>query len=218
MNATSALSSTLAGAAADGSAAGKASQASEMGDRFLKLLVTQLKNQDPLNPMDNAQLTSQMAQVNTVAGIEKLNDSMQSLGTRFVQAQALQGAALIGRRAWIEGDRLTADQGVARGGFELSLPAEKVQVEVLSPSGRVLDTLQLGSHDEGRGSFEWRLPGNVAPEGLRFRVVAGNGSQSVGATPISIDTVSSVATTPSGLSLGLARLGAVDFSKVRVVS
>ena len=42
-------------------------------DRFLKLLVTQMQNQDPLNPMDNAQITSQMAQISTVSGIEKLN-------------------------------------------------------------------------------------------------------------------------------------------------
>ena len=42
-------------------------------DRFLKLLVAQMQNQDPLNPMDNAQVTSQMAQINTVSGIDKLN-------------------------------------------------------------------------------------------------------------------------------------------------
>jgi flagellar basal-body rod modification protein FlgD len=48
-------------------------------DRFLKLLTTQLKNQDPLNPMDNAQMTSQLAQISTVDGIEKLNATLQKL-------------------------------------------------------------------------------------------------------------------------------------------
>ncbi|HQY08681.1 MAG TPA: flagellar hook capping FlgD N-terminal domain-containing protein, partial [Burkholderiaceae bacterium] len=47
---------------------------SEAADRFLKLLVTQMQNQDPLSPMDNAQVTSQMAQINTVSGIEKVNE------------------------------------------------------------------------------------------------------------------------------------------------
>ena len=54
--------------------AGKQTSATEgLQDRFLKLLVTQMKNQDPLNPMDNAQVTSQLAQISTVSGIDKLN-------------------------------------------------------------------------------------------------------------------------------------------------
>ncbi|MEG0141807.1 MAG: flagellar hook capping FlgD N-terminal domain-containing protein, partial [Comamonas sp.] len=51
----------------------------EAQDRFLKLLVAQLNNQDPMNPMDNAQMTSQMAQINTVTGIQQLNQTMQSM-------------------------------------------------------------------------------------------------------------------------------------------
>ena len=66
-------------------------------DRFLKLLVAQMQNQDPLNPMDNAQVTSQMAQINTVSGIEKLNTTVPGLNSQFVQLQALQGATLVGR-------------------------------------------------------------------------------------------------------------------------
>ena len=58
-------------------------------DRFLKLLVAQMRNQDPLNPMDNAQVTSQLAQISTVRGIESLNKSM----TEFVAANS-QGTAL----------------------------------------------------------------------------------------------------------------------------
>jgi flagellar basal-body rod modification protein FlgD len=73
------------------STATSSSQAS--ADRFLKLLVTQLQNQDPLNPMDNAQMTSQMAQINTVQGIEKVNESIQAMSSQFVQMQAMQGAS-----------------------------------------------------------------------------------------------------------------------------
>src|SRR4051812_49353130 len=68
----------------------------EASDRFMKLLVAQMKNQDPLNPMDNAQVTSQMAQISTVTGIDKLNSSVQGLSTQFIQMQALQSAALVG--------------------------------------------------------------------------------------------------------------------------
>jgi flagellar basal-body rod modification protein FlgD len=223
MSTISALAGTPAetpAAAAGGASSGVpgALNAAEMGDRFLKLLITQLKNQDPLNPMDNAQLTSQMAQINTVSGIEKLNSSVKGLGTQFLQSQAMQGAAMIGRQAWTEGDRLVAEGGVARAGFELAGAAGAVKVEVLGPSGQLLDTLNLGAQAAGRGRFEWKVPGTVDPASLRFRVSAASGAQAVPATALSIDTVSSVSTTADGLSLGLARLGQVDFAKVKAVS
>src|SRR5690349_5722545 len=76
-------------------------------DRFLKLLVTQMQNQDPLNPMDNAQVTSQMAQINTVTGIDKLNTTVQGLNSQFVQMQALQGASLMGKGVLVAGNKMT---------------------------------------------------------------------------------------------------------------
>jgi flagellar basal-body rod modification protein FlgD len=216
--------SPLAASAADATSLAASSSpkgamsAAEMGDRFLKLLVTQLKNQDPLNPMDNAQLTSQMAQINTVSGIEKLNTSIKGLGTQFLQSQALQGAAMIGRQAWVEGDRLVAEGASARGGFELTERASTVKVEVLGPGGRLVDTLELGTQEAGRGRFDWKVPSNVDPASLRFRVTAASGNTAVAATPLVIDTVSSVATTPDGLSLGLLRLGQIPFASVKAVS
>ena len=75
---TSALSS-LGSAVDTASANGTTTTAADGEQRFLKLLVTQLNNQDPLNPLDNAQLTSQLAQMSTVTGIEKLNTALQSL-------------------------------------------------------------------------------------------------------------------------------------------
>jgi flagellar basal-body rod modification protein FlgD len=203
---------------ASGKTAEKALSASEMGDRFLKLLVTQLKNQDPMNPMDNAQLTSQMAQINTVSGIEKLNESVKGLGGQFLQTQAMQGAAMIGRQAWVEGSALVASAGVARGGFELPVSASSVKIEVVGPGERVLDTVDLRSQAAGRGSFQWNVPSGVDPAALSFRVVAKAGTAAVSATPYSIDTVSSVSTGPNGLTVGLARLGETEFSKVKAVA
>src|SRR5687768_8592284 len=87
-------------------------------DRFLKLLVAQMQNQDPLSPMDNAQVTSQMAQINAVTGIEKLNTTVQGLSGQFVQMQALQGATLVGREVIVPGNKLTIEEGKAEGGFE----------------------------------------------------------------------------------------------------
>src|SRR3954453_5197710 len=79
------------------------SAADDVQDRFLKLLVTQMKNQDPLNPMDNAQVTTQLAQLSTVNGIKSLNTPMQSLASSLISAQGMQSAALIGRSVIAEG-------------------------------------------------------------------------------------------------------------------
>ena len=66
------IKSTSAASAASTPALSSSPSGAASEQRFLKLLVTQLNNQDPLNPLDNAQLTSQLAQMSTVSGIEKL--------------------------------------------------------------------------------------------------------------------------------------------------
>lgn len=70
--------------------------AASMQDRFLKLLVAQINNQDPLNPMDNAQMTTQMAQINTVNGIQQVNETLQGMASQFASMQVLQAASLVG--------------------------------------------------------------------------------------------------------------------------
>src|SRR5215475_14521518 len=110
-NTTSTDTSTLSGTDAAGGA-----------DRFLKLLVAQMQNQDPLNPMDNAQVTSQMAQINTVTGIDKLNTTVQGLNGQFVQMQALQGASLMGKGVLVAGNKMTMseDGKTGQAAFDLS--------------------------------------------------------------------------------------------------
>src|SRR5678815_4078393 len=94
--AVSATSTTSDVNVASSPASSAAADATMTSDRFLKLLVAQMKNQDPLNPMDNAQVTSQMAQINTVTGIDKLNSTVAGLSAQFMQMQAMQGASLVG--------------------------------------------------------------------------------------------------------------------------
>src|SRR3954468_2381511 len=113
---TSTTSSTAATASSN---VGSLTSAADQEDRFMKLLVAQMQNQDPLNPMDNAQVTSQMAQINTVSGIQTLNTTVQSLNTQFVQMQALQGAALVGHDVTVKGNGLAIEGQVGVGGFVL---------------------------------------------------------------------------------------------------
>ena len=115
MTTISALSTsqTTATSAATSSASTSASDANESQDRFLKLLVAQLNNQDPMNPMDNAQMTSQMAQINTVTGIQQVNETLKSMATQFSSLQVMQGTSMVGRDVLIEGNTLSPSAGIA---------------------------------------------------------------------------------------------------------
>jgi flagellar basal-body rod modification protein FlgD len=186
-------------------------------DRFLKLLVAQMQNQDPLNPMDNAQVTSQMAQIQSVNGIEKLNRSVEGLGSQFAQMSALQGAALVGRDVIVPGNRLvTNDEDLVQGGFELNGPADSVKVEILNAGGRVIDTIDLNAQTAGRHGFEWTPPAGVDPAtGATFRVVARNGAANVSNTPLMRDRVDAVVAGGDTLMLELRNSGSVPYDQIR---
>jgi len=204
-NSTTAAASTLA------------TSASNTEDRFLKLLVAQMQNQDPLNPMDNAQVTTQMAQIQTVSGIDKLNTTVQGLNSQFAQLQALGGAALVGRDVLIEGNRLVADaDGVGRGGFELASQADHVKLEVLDASGRVIDSSDLGAMASGRHTFDWTPSAGVnAANAASFRITATLGATPVGAATFTRDRVDAVSAGPTGLVLELANAGLVTYDQVK---
>ncbi len=194
----------------------------DAADRFLKLLVTQMQNQDPLNPMDNAQVTSQMAQINTVSGIEKLNTTVEGLNNQFVQMQAVQGAALVGRSITLAGNRLDISGGSGIGAFELAGTADNVKVEVVSSAGRVLDSIDLGSKAAGRHGFSWTpAPGSAgvahAADGanVQFRVVAKAGTASVSNTALMRDHVRSVSTQGNTLTLETKYSGDVAYGDVK---
>jgi len=184
-------------------------------DRFLKLLVTQMQNQDPLNPMDNAQITSQMAQINTVNGVENLNTTVQALNTQFVQMQALQGASLVGHEVTLQGNRLALADGEGEGGYELAGKASAVKLEILSAAGRVVDTVQLGAQEAGRHDFSWPATDVAAGTELRFRITATSGTNAVTSTLLMRDKVEAVTTKNGSLVIQTQNSGDVAYSDVK---
>ncbi len=191
--------------------------AADTQDRFMKLLIAQMQNQDPMNPMDNAQVTSQMAQIQTVTGVSTLDTSIKALSSQFVQMQALQSVSLVGRDVTIEGKRLDMSSGVGEGIFELANPADAVKLEVLSPAGNVVDTVQLGAQGAGRQSFEWQ-PGNNDPTAsYNFRITATKGTAAVTSLTYSQDKVLAVNTSGSKLQLQLQNAGLVDYGVVKTI-
>jgi len=201
--------------------ASTASVSSEAQDRFLKLLVTQLKNQDPLNPMDNAQITSQMAQISTVSGIDKLNATMQSMATSFNSAQSLQATSMIGHNVLAPGNVIVLQDGSAVGGVELAGAADAVTVSIRDASGQVLHKVNLGAQDAGLLSFQWdgvTDGGAKAAAGTySFAVEATAGGKKIGATALAVGLVGGVTTGKSGVTLNVSGMGQVALVDVRQV-
>ena len=196
-----------------------ANDAASSQDRFLKLLVAQLNNQDPMNPMDNAQMTSQIAQINTVTGIQQLNETVKGLVGQFASQQLMQGSAMVGRQVLVEGDALVVnpETHIGHGALDLSGSASSVKVQVLGASGQDLGTLDLGPLQAGRYNFEW--DGSAHPDSgpVRFKVLATQGEAAVAATPLTIDQVAAVSLDNGALQLQLARGDTLAYSAIKSI-
>ncbi len=193
----------------------------ETQDRFLKLLVTQLKNQDPLNPMDNAQMTSQLAQMSTVSGIERLNTTLNSLVDDMGTNQSMQAAAMIGKSVLVPGSQLTLSKGSAFAGVNLSSAADQVTLSIMDSSGKVIQTQKLGAHEAGVFNIAWDgmtdAETKAADGTYKFAVSATQGDNKVAAEALQIGTVSALVRSTSGFLLDLGALGNVDFKNVQQI-
>lgn len=195
MTTTSSIGSTTG---TTSSAATATSAAQELNDRFLKLLVAQMQNQDPLNPLDNAEVTSQMAQINTVTGINTLNSTVTQLLDQFGTLEAQQAAQLIGHQVLVEGSSVAVDADGKAGtlGVELGSAADSVKVEIYDANGLVVRTLSLGELDAGITRFAWDGKNDagvqVAAGNYTIKVTATADSQSLAATRLVGRSVESV--------------------------
>ncbi|MFW2356971.1 flagellar hook assembly protein FlgD [Hydrogenophaga sp.] len=183
-------------------------------DRFLKLLVAQLNNQDPMNPMDNAQMTTQMAQINTVSGIQELNATLKGMAAQFGSMQTLQGTSLIGREALVEGNKFGFDGTVGKGAMRLEASASQVAVEVLGKNGQVIDTLDFGALTAGQHSFNWDGTGIDPNQVAGFRVKASDGGQPVKSTSYTRQTVTSVGFANGTMNLQLQDGSTLGYDQV----
>jgi flagellar basal-body rod modification protein FlgD len=187
-------------------------------NRFLTLLTTQLKNQDPLNPMDNAQVTSQMAQISTVDGIERLNSTLKTLLGDYDTTQKLQAAGLVGSYVLVPGSNLVLSNSAAGGAFSLESSADKVTVQIKNTNGAVVRTIELGKAEAGVGTFTWdgkNDAGEALTDGTyQIAVTAKKGTTDVKATKLQLGLVGGVTTAGGTLSLNVNGLGKFALSDV----
>jgi flagellar basal-body rod modification protein FlgD len=223
---TSATNATNAGAvfsALNGATAtsATASAATASQDRFMKLLVTQLKNQDPLNPMDNAQMTSQMAQISTVSGIDKLNATLQALSASMTPNQTVQAAGMIGHGVLVPGSGLDLSGGVAFGGFSLPQPVDVAKVSVYDQAGALVRNIDLGVQPAGVVKWQWDgmdSSGAAMPNGAyTFKVDATQAGSAVAASTLQYGMVNSVDQGPQGVTLSVGKMQNIALSQVQQI-
>ena len=209
----------------------------ETEDRFLKLLVAQMINQDPLNPMDNAQVTSQMAQLSTVTGINRLNDTLDMLMSSLSVNQMLEAASMIGHGVLVSGDSTVLSRApdvegedgeiipgaaISVMGIDLADRASDVLINIYNQNGGLVSTMSLGAADAGVMPISWdgsTNDGGAAPPGkYTFTVSATNGGQSVRANPLSFGEVMSVSQgSDNNVTLNVLTLGTIRLSDVRQI-
>ncbi|WP_338638671.1 flagellar hook assembly protein FlgD [Burkholderia pyrrocinia] len=143
--------------------------ASDLQATFLKLLVTQLQNQDPTSPVDSSQMTTQLAQINTVSGIAQLNTSLTSLSTQLTAGQQTQAALLIGSNVLAPGNSVAVKSGAASPfGVSLANDVSNLTITVKNSSGAVVNTINAGKQSAGTVPFNWTptdAAGNALPDG-----------------------------------------------------
>ena len=212
-------SSTATGGTSAGGKTDSSTDPAAAQDRFLKLLVAQLNNQDPMNPLDNAQMTSQIAQINTVTGIQQLNDTVKGLAGQFAAQQLMQGSAMVGRKVLVEGNSLALDgeTNKATGAFDLAGSAASVKVQVLDPTGKEVGTVDMGALPAGRYNFAWNASQYQGDSALRFKVLAANGEAAVGSTALSVDNIVAVSMDNGSLQMQLSRGGMTTQSGIKAI-
>ncbi|MGB3277431.1 MAG: flagellar hook capping FlgD N-terminal domain-containing protein [Castellaniella sp.] len=201
----------------------------ETQDRFLTLLVTQLQNQDPLNPMDNAAVTSQIAQLSMVNGISQLNNTLLALSGQMDMSQSLQAAGLIGKDILYPGEKISlgsdADSGVKSAtpfGIDLMSGAAKTKVSILDSTGKVVREYEFDAKDAGVYPMTWDgldAAGAPAPDGAYTVQVAASDANG---KPVSAETltsghINSIAYTSEGLKLNLAMGQKISLLDIRQV-
>lgn len=197
---------------------------SDLQSQFLTLLVAQLQNQDPTNPMDNAELTSQLAQISTLSGIENLNTTLGSISGQLDTSQALQASTLVGHGVMIDGSDIIVGTDSATTPFGLSLDsaASDVTVTIKDSTGAVVRTVDIGAQTAGVHSYTWDGTddsGAAVPEGsytFSLSATASSGA-SMDVDALEYATVYGVSTLNGVSQLNIGLAGNITLDQVKQI-
>jgi len=194
-------------------------------DSFLKLLVTQLNNQNPLDPQDNSEFVAQLAQFSSLEGITTLNDTVTGIASNFSSSQALQASSLVGRSVIAQTNKAEIDTSkVFKGSVVVPEAVDPVTIKIVDSDGKTIRTIDMGKQKAGNIDFLWdgkNDAGEVAPVGTyTVNATATYDSKATALITYLPATVNSVTISQTGgeLMLNLAGgLGSVALSKVQTI-
>ena len=192
---------------------------------FLRLMVAQVKNQDPMNPQTNGDFLAQLAQFSTNDSINNMQTSISQLATSLQSNQALQASALVGRKVLVNSSNLTlGDTGSANAGINMVPGLTNLTASVYSSAGALVKSIPLGQPSAGNFDFSWDgtdASGQRAASGSYSIKVTGNYGGKAVAVPTrvsaNVDSVT-LGQNGSGLSLNVAGVGPVSLNDVIQIS
>jgi flagellar basal-body rod modification protein FlgD len=189
---------------------------------FLKLLMTQLQNQDPMEPMDNGEFMGQMAQFSTVQGVTEMGESIDGLVSIYQGQQMSANASMIGKKALVDGNWAQLEGGKLAGAIDLTTAANDLRVDVKSETGELMASIGLGSKMAGVQEFSWdgiKQDGTTAPEGNYYLSASAvrDGQSTVPAMQV-YGTVNSVQMKGGEVTLNVSGQGNVSFNNVKRIS
>jgi flagellar basal-body rod modification protein FlgD len=195
---------------------------------FLELMITQMKNQNPLEPQDNSEFVAQLAQFSSVEGLERLNKNF----TSFMSTNALQASSLVGRSVSVETDTSSLQNGgLISGIFNLEYSAKDTKISISDEAGSLVQSIPLGELSKGENVFrwdgqnlelngkllDWKAPDNGAPVGIyKIQITATQNGKSESLNTSLSANVNSVSINEDGeLILNLAGIGPVNVKDVK---
>lgn len=208
----------------------QAKQTEELGAKqtlgqqdFLKLMTTQLQNQDPFAPMENGDFIAQMAQFSTVSGIKEVNDTLGSLTGEYEKARVATAASLLGHSVLIPGNIVRPDaNGEIHGVLDLPQASSFTTLNFTDPvSGELVHTKTLGALPSGLNGFSWtEIPDELRSKNTKLKLEAlvdfGDGSQSL--SPSIFAEILSASTgegAADAITIDLADYGEIDVNEVQ---
>ena len=189
---------------------------------FLKLMTTQLQNQDPFAPMENGDFIAQMAQFSTVSGIGDINDSLSELSGEYEKARIATAASLLGHSVLLPGNIVRPDEnGEIHGVLDLPQASSYTTINFSDPvTGELIHSQAIGAIPSGLNGFSWtNIPDELKHRDNKFKIEAlvdfGEGAQSLSPSIFAEILSASTGEANNGtITIDLADYGTVDVSTV----
>ena len=145
---------------------------------FLKLMTTQLQNQDPFAPMDNGDFIAQMAQFSTVTGITEINSNLTNLGSKLEPNRVATAAQFLGHSVLVPGQVVSPDdKGEIHGVVDLPASSNDVGLTFTNSSGEIVHTMNLGNQEKGLVGFSWTdIPDEIKKNKTKLSIQAYSGN------------------------------------------